>query len=105
MAYLNNDSELLEPFRAEIKKFIDRNNELSSLINDLSYESEQLPYSNESLDKVLDILDNFKKFYDFTKDFEERKRLIRSLVKFVVWDSETRALDIVLVGCDEERPR
>lgn len=105
MAYLNNDPELLEPFKAEIKKLTDRNNELSSLIHTLSLEIKQILVSKESLDKMLKTLDNFKKFYEFVEDFEERKRLIRSLVKYVVWNSETKTLDIVLVGSNKDRPK
>lgn len=105
MVYLDNDPELLEPFKTEIKKLTDRNNELTSLINELSLANDSIASTYESLDEILTTLDNFQKFYDFTEKFEDRKRLIRSLVKYVVWDSKTRILDIILIGSDKERPR
>lgn len=105
IVYLDNDPELLEPFKTEIKKLTDRNNELTSLINELSLANDNIASTYESLDEILTTLDNFQKFYDFTEKFEDRKRLIRSLVKYVVWDSKTRILDIILIGSDKERPR
>lgn len=104
MAYLNNDPKLLEPFEIEIKKLSDKNNLLYLLINESSFKSKEIEASNEYLDKILDTLDNFKKFYDFIEDFEDRKRLVRSLIKHVVWNSETGVLDIVFIGSDKEYP-
>lgn len=105
IGYLDNDPELLEPFKAEIKKLTDRNNELNLLIDELSLSTGEIINTYESLDKMLNTLDNFKKFYDFTENFEDKKRLIRSLVKYVLWDSKTRILDIILIGSNKERPR
>ncbi len=104
MGYLDNDPELLEPFKAEIKKLTDRNNELDSLIDELSLSTSKIVNTYEFLDEILSTLDNFKKFYDFTENFEDKKRLIRSLVKYILWDSKTRILDIILVGSNKERP-
>ncbi|OOM79503.1 recombinase family protein [Clostridium sp. BL-8] len=105
MIYLDNDPELLEPFKIELKKLTDRNKELNSLIDHLSSANRQIENTDESLDEILSILDNFKKFYDFVEEFEDKKRLIKSLVKYVVWDSKTRTLDIILIGSSKERPR
>ncbi len=105
MGYLDNDPELLEPFKVEIRKLTDRNNELDSLIDELSLSTGKIINTYESLDEILSTLDNFKKFYDFIENFEDKKRLIRSLVKYVLWDSKTRILDIILVGSNKERPK
>ncbi|OOM73515.1 DNA-invertase hin [Clostridium puniceum] len=105
ISYLDNDLELLELFKVEIKKFTNRNNELTSLINELSLANDQIATTYDSLNEILSTLDSFKKFYNFTKEFEDKKRLIKSLVKYVVWDSKTRILDIILIGSDKERPR
>ena len=105
MVYLDKDMELLEPFKIEIKRLTHRNNELNSSIDELSVSNDQIASTYESLDEILNTLDNFKKFYNFAEDFEDKKRLIRSLVKYVVWDSKKRILDIILIGSDKERPR
>lgn len=101
IGYLDNDPKLLEPFKAEIKKLTDRNNELNSLIDELSLSTGKITNTYESLNEILSTLDNFKKFYDFTESFEDKKRLIRSLVKYILWDSKTRILDIILVGSNK----
>lgn len=104
MAYLDNDPTLLEPVKYEIKKLNARNQELNLLIENLNLENGEIIDTYESLDEMLIRLENFKKFYDFTENFEDRKKLIQSLVKFITWDSETGLLDIVLVGSSKERP-
>ena len=58
----------------------------------------------ENLDDLLALFDEFKKFYNFTKSFEDKQRLIKDVVKFISWDSETRYLDIVLVGSYKKKP-
>lgn len=105
MAYMDNDPILLEPIKAEIKNLTERNNDLNVALGELNSANQEIASTHETLDEILAILDNFKQFYDFTTDFEERKRLIRSLVKFVVWDCKTRLLDVALIGSDKERPR
>ena len=52
---------------------------------------------------MLKLFKNFKQFYDYTEHFEDRKRLIRSVVKFVVWDSSTEKLEIIPVGSSIQR--
>ncbi|WP_143314950.1 recombinase family protein [Clostridium sp. HBUAS56017] len=105
MAYMDNDPILLEPFKTEIKKLTERNKEINVILEELNSANEEISNTHETLDELLTVLDNFKQFYDFTNDFEERKRLIRSLVKFVVWNSKTRKLDMILIGSPRERPR
>ncbi len=105
MAYMDNDPMLLEPFKLEIKKLTNKNEEIKSMIDELNSANEEIVNTYESLDEILAILDNFKQFYDFTDDFEDKKRLIKSLVKYVVWNNETRLLDVILIGSTKERPK
>jgi site-specific DNA recombinase len=104
IAYLDNDPDLLIPFKDEIKKITDKNNELEVQLNKLINENNSIDDSKESLDDILSIFDSFKKFYEFTQEFEEKKRLINSVVKFVEWDSHSRKLNIILVGSSRQRP-
>ncbi|NOW84316.1 site-specific DNA recombinase [Clostridium beijerinckii] len=104
MAYLENDLAILEPFKLEIKRLSDKNIELENTIKMLDLKNGEIVDTSESLDEILESFNTYKKFFNFTKDFEERKRLIRSLVKFITWDSKTRKLDLILVGSDRERP-
>ncbi|NRZ88283.1 hypothetical protein DFR97_004058 [Clostridium beijerinckii] len=105
MAYLDDDPILLEPFKLEIKKLTEKNDELKRTIEKLNFANEEISNTHETLDEILAILDNFKQFYDFTEDFEEKKRLIKSLVKYAIWNSRTRTLELILIGSDKERPK
>ena len=104
IAFLDNDPILLEPFKTEIKKLTEKNKFLTEQIEKINFQINRLDDSEESLENLLNIFDNFKNFFDFTDDFEEKKRLIRSVIKFIVWDSKTRQLDVVLVGSSKQRP-
>jgi len=104
MVYLENNMTILEPFKLEIKRLTDKNIELENLIEDLKLKNREIVDTFELLDEILEALDNFNKFYDFLELFEDKKILIRSLVKFITWDSETRKLDLVLIGSDKNRP-
>ena len=104
MVYLENDMTILEPFKLEIKRLTDKNIELKNLIEDLKLKNGEIIDTFESLDEILEILDNFNKFYDFLELFEDKKILIGSLIKFITWDSETRKIDLILIGSDKYRP-
>lgn len=104
MVYLENDMDILEPIKLEIKRLKDRNTELENAIEHLKLRNGEIVDTFESLDEILSMLDNFHKFYDFIETFEDKQELIKSLVKFITWDSETRKIDIVLVGSDKKRP-
>lgn len=105
MAYMDNDPMFLDPIKLEIKKLTEKNKTLNVALEELNSENDEIANTRETLDELLAILDNFKQFYDYTTNFEEKKRLIRSLVKFVVWDCKTRILDVVLIASNKERPR
>lgn len=104
MVYLENDMAILEPFKLEIKKLTDKNIELENIIDNLKLKNGEIIDTFESLDEILEILDNFNKFYDLLELFEDKKILIGNLVKFITWDSETRKIDLVLVGSNRNRP-
>ena len=104
MALLENDIEILEIFKNNIKTITEKNKELEKKIIELQLENNEIIDINETLNEMLLKLDNFKKFFDYTEDFEEKKNMIRSLIKFITWDSATRKLEIALIGSDKERP-
>lgn len=104
LSALDNDPILWQPFKDEIKNLTDKNLVLENKINKLESHNEEIVDMESSLDELLDTIDSFQKFYDFTDNFEEKKRLIRSVVKFITWDSDSRKLDVVLVGSSRERP-
>lgn len=102
VAFLDND--LAETFLDEIKNIKKRNVQLETMITELETKNKALSDTKESLDDILACFDNFKRFYDFTEKFEDKQRLIRSVVKFITWNSETEYLDIVLAGSNKKRP-
>ena len=101
---IEDDEDLLQDYKDERKNLKYRNTELESIIAELEYKNEQLTDITESLDELLERFDQFKRFYDYAKNIEDKKILIRGLVKFITWDSESADLRIVLVGSDEKRP-
>ena len=98
------DDDLAETFFEEIKNIKNKNIELETKIVELENKNDKLTDAEESLEDILACFDNFKRFYDFTEKFEDKQRLIRSVVKFITWNSETEYLDIVLIGSNKKRP-
>lgn len=76
---------------------------LKSKIKLLENENSNFENAKNNLLKIIETFDNFKRFFDYTDNFEDKKRLIRSVVKFVVWDSSTETLDIIPVGSNLKR--
>ena len=101
---MDDDPELLNMIKNEMLKVKNINKELEDKIKKLELENENLASINESIDDILQVFSNFKNFYNFTTDFEEKKRLIKTVVKFVTWNSDTRELNVVLVGSAKKRP-
>ena len=98
------DEDLVSTFMDEIRKLKARNTELDSIITELKAKNENIMDTNESIDDIMALIENFQKFYDYTESFEDKQKLIRSIVKFIVWDSESGYLDIVLIGSSRKRP-
>ena len=94
---------LQKTFESEIIKLSNENEEINKKVCELKNESANISEIYKNLDEITAAYYNFKKFYDYTDDFEDKKRLIRSVVKFVVWDSTSGTLDIIPVGSDLER--
>lgn len=105
MVYLENDMDILEPIKQEIKRLKYRDAEIENLIENLKLKNGEMIDTFESLDEILTRFDNFNKFYDFLGSFEEKQACIRNLVKFITWNSDTREIDVVLIGSDKNRPR
>jgi site-specific DNA recombinase len=103
MSKISGDETLLNPIIEQMKQLSDENKKLNQTIKEVEQKNETITDTETSLDDLLNMLDNFKKFYDFTDNFEDKKRLIRSLIKFVKWDSKAKKLDVVLIGSDKER--
>ena len=90
-------------YESEIVKISEENKELKNKIIELENENENILDIRKDLSKIIELYENFKKFYDYTENFEDKKRLIRSVVKFVVWDSDNENLDIIPVGSSLKR--
>ncbi|WP_455793576.1 recombinase family protein [Clostridium butyricum] len=90
-------------YESEIVKLSEENKELNNKITKLENENENISDLHKDLSQIIELYDNFKKFYDYTENFEDKKRLIRTVVKFVVWDSDNEKLDIIPVGSSLQR--
>ena len=87
----------------EMKKLKKENEDIKNKINELEIANNEINETKKTLNSVLEAFNNFKKFYNFSADIEERKELISSVVKFVVWDSTTGNLEIILKYSGIER--
>lgn len=101
LAFIDND--LMNIITDEMKKLKKENEDIKNKINELETTNDEINETKKTLNSVLEAFNNFKKFYNFSADIEERKELIRSVVKFVTWDSTTGNLDIILKYSGIER--
>lgn len=92
-----------ESYEKEIITLSNDISELKSKIKSLEAENNEFENETNNLFKIIETFDNFKRFFDYTDNFEDKKRLIQSVVKFVVWDSSTGTLDIIPVGSKLKR--
>lgn len=99
----SNEEEMIDTYENEIRQLRKENKELEDNIIKLKTENDTILDIKKDISEILDIYDNFKKFYDFTQTFEDKKRLISSVVKFVVWDSDNNSLTVVPIGSSLER--
>ena len=97
------DADLMNIITDEMKKIKEENENLKNRIEELKSANNEIDETKKNLNAVLDSFDNFKKFYNFSSDIEDRKELIKSVVKFVTWDSKTGNLDIILKYSGIER--
>ncbi|WP_286674575.1 recombinase family protein [Clostridium sp. ZBS4] len=101
---IEEDEDLLQDYKKERKSLKTRNAEIESIISDLELKNNSLTDIRDSLDDILSAFDDFKKFFDYSK-FNQQQQLIRSFVKFIVWDYESGFIDIILIGSDKKRPK
>ena len=92
-----------ESYEKEIITLSNDISELKSKIKSLEAENNEFENETNNLFKIIETFDNFKRFFDYTDNFEDKKRLIQSVVKFVVWDSSSVTLDIIPVGSKLKR--
>ena len=98
------DEDLISDYKKERMNLKVRNTELDSIITNLESKNENIVETNENIDEVMASIENFQKFYDYAESFDDKQKLIRSIVKFITWDSETGYLDIALIGSSRKRP-
>ena len=101
---IEEDEDIVEEYKNELRRIKNKNKELTNLITELENKNNNIEEITESLDDILETFKHFKRFYNFTEKFEDKQRLIRSIVKFIIWDSETQYLDIVLKGSGKQKP-
>ena len=99
------DEDIISEYKSEVKRLKSVNTDLETVINKIKLENDNLTDTTETLDEILELFHNFKKFYNFTEKFEDKQKLIRSVIKFITWDSETEYIDIALIGSDKTRPK
>lgn len=98
------DEDILCEYKSEVKRLKSVNADIENDISKLEIQNNNFIDTSETLDDILDKFDTFKKFYNFTEKFEDKQRLIRTVVKFITWDSESEYIDVALIGSDKKRP-
>ena len=97
------DKEIISTYEDEIKAIRKENKKYEEQIVKLETENENILDLKKDISQIFELYDNFKKFYDFTEDFNDKKRLIASVVKFVVWDSDNNSLQVIPIGSNLTR--
>ncbi len=97
------ENALINNYESEIKDINNENKILENKILELQEENENISDLKKDISQIVELYDNFKKFYACTENFEDKKRLIASVVKFVVWDSDNNSLQVVPIGSALER--
>lgn len=100
---LDTNKVIQESYEKEIITLSKNILELKNKIKSLEEKNNEFENEIKNLFKIIETFDNFKRFFDYTANFEDRKRLIRSVIKFVVWDSSKETLDIIPVGSKLEK--
>lgn len=95
--------DVIKSYENEIEKISNENKLLQDKIIYLQNENENIIDLQKDISEIIALYEDFKKLYDDADDFEEKKRLIRSVVKFVVWDSDTEVLDVIPIGSSLKR--
>ncbi|NRT76360.1 recombinase family protein [Clostridium beijerinckii] len=94
----SNDEDLISSYEDEIKQLKQENRKLDEQMIKLEYENDNIQDIKNDISQVIELYNNFKRFYDVTEKFEDKKRLIASVVKFIVWDSSTNSIKVVPIG-------
>lgn len=97
------DKEIISTYEDEIKAIRKENKKYEEQIIKLETENENILDLKKDISQIFELYDNFKKFYDFTEDFNDKKILIASVVKFVVWDSNNNTLQVIPIGSNLTR--
>ena len=88
---------LYKAFLSQIELLSNKNDINKKKISDLEYKCNCIIESKEKIDTIYNLFENVKKFYKYS-DFEGKKKLIQSVIKFAVFDSKTNILDIIPIG-------
>lgn len=94
----SNDEDLISSYEDEIKQLKQENRKLDEQMLKLEYQNDNIQDIKNDISQVIELFNNFKRFYDVTEKFEDKKRLIASVVKFVVWDSSRNSIKVVPIG-------
>lgn len=97
------DKDIITTYEDEIKEIHKENRKLEEKIIKLETDNENILDIKKDISQIFELYDNFKKFYDFCEDFNDKKSLIASVVKFVVWDSDNRLLSVIPIGSNLTR--
>lgn len=95
--------DVIKSYENEIEKISNENKLLQDKIINLQNENENIIDLQKDISQIVTLYEDFNRLYDDADDFEEKKRLIRSVVKFVVWDSDTEVLDVIPIGSSLKR--
>lgn len=100
---IQSEYSIQKSYEKEIIRISNENKSLNDKIINLENENDNIIDLQKDVSQIIELYENFKKLYDDTTDFEEKKLLIRSVVKFVVWDSDSEVLDVIPIGSNLKR--
>lgn len=104
IALLSDDLELINIIKNEIEKIRDENSELTKKISILNSSLEENFQNDNFINKIMENLNNIKKFYDFV-DMENKRQLIKSVIDNIIWYGDNELLEINFKGSNKMLPK
>ena len=89
-------STISEAIMTEVNTIDKKIVSLSNHLNDLKSKNINIKTNSINIEHFIQTLDSFSNTIDYINDIDQKRFLIQSIVKFVLWDSSTNNAEIIL---------
>ena len=98
---LTEDAEISQVLINKLKELKDKEHSLELQLTEINEANKDLEDNEMNIDKIINALNNFESMIDIC-EFNEKKKLLSSLIDKIYWDGETKNIDIILWGAGED---